>query len=113
MYFKKGNETWGSPFDSTGWLQPHSVKPDVHAQVCINVFPNPLRNQAEIQLWDKRSGDFIIEIADLYGKLVKTYIITASISQIDLTGISQGVYMMRLFRNGELIGTEKIIKIQD
>ena len=75
----------------------------------INLYPNPTSDDINIQV---EGNVTITDIAifDMYGKLVKIEKSTGSLTNISLKTYAQGVYLLRLLNNNELIKTYKVIK---
>jgi uncharacterized delta-60 repeat protein len=75
----------------------------------ITLFPNPNNGIFNIQFNEKGFDFAIIEIMDMTGKLVYSEIITEDRKNIDLTSVSDGLYLVRI-RINEDQGMIKLIK---
>ena len=72
----------------------------------IVLFPNPVENYLNIQ-YDSKIDSF--ELYDLHGKL---YLQANAINQqIDLSELSQGVYIMKLYSDSEIVDCRRVVKI--
>lgn len=71
----------------------------------FTVFPNPASTQVTIQL-DGIDGDVMMRIFDLRGILVKAMIINSRDTDIDVSGLAKGVYII------SLDGDKKTVKKQ-
>jgi hypothetical protein len=73
----------------------------------IQVFPNPAKATVTINL-PNSTEVANIRLMNLLGKTINTYT-TSGTQQIDVTQLSQGMYVLRIEANGETI-TKKLIK---
>jgi hypothetical protein len=71
----------------------------------INVFPNPVSNYITV-FTPKES---VIEILNIKGQIIKSVFNKATLTFIDMTDLSSGVYIVRVMTDKEVI-TKKIIK---
>ena len=74
----------------------------------IKLFPNPAQNFVEIIASDYSS--YTIDLLDLSGRLLKSDKSFAPNTKLDLSTIPEGVYLIRLQNNGQIIGYKKLIK---
>jgi hypothetical protein len=112
--------TDGTPVNYSIQLIPCSTSfwdncPDVESieqipsEESVTLFPNPASDMVYIKYQDQLIPDQI-EIMDVTGQLVKTYFSDNSLSSIDISGLSNGVYLMRF--NFEKVFVVKKICIQ-
>ena len=60
--------------------------------VCdLNIWPNPVNGQCTIEV----EADSNIEIFDLQGRLMATYPLKKGMNQIDVSGLSEGLYFIK------------------
>ncbi len=74
----------------------------------ISVFPNPVTNRVNIRIPAAR-GMADIKLFDMYGKLVMQKTSSQPITQLDLSVIPSGVYLVKVISDGKE-STAKIIK---
>jgi hypothetical protein len=78
----------------------------------LNIYPNPVKDNINIQLAGKKSVNLTITLTDLVGKAVMTKEIRLEnlneTESIDVTSLRDGIYMLRL-SDGERIYTRKIL----
>ncbi len=76
----------------------------------VRVFPNPANDILNIQLDDNLSNqDLMIEILDLNGRVLKQSNLTqTSNTQLSLTELSQGMYLIRVY-NGQVNVWKKVV----
>jgi hypothetical protein len=77
----------------------------------IDIYPNPTSNTINIEIHSLRISSFDAEIYNVQGKLVfmKHYI--ANSTNIDISDLSNGTYILKLKdMNGNMIKTEKVVK---
>ncbi len=79
------------------------------------VYPNPATDRLYIDLPEPAGHENIeITLSDLYGKVVikknETFIFNSDRTELDLSAISPGIYIVNINNGKEIISTEKIIK---
>lgn len=83
----------------------------------INVSPNPMENHINIQFLSNENPLFDrIEITDVNGRVVKFYNFSEnkiqSFIKIDVSTLNTGLYIVNIFKEGEKIYQQKLIKIK-
>ena len=81
----------------------------------LTVYPNPIKDHAEIQLIASNNGIGNIQILDAFGGVVESFSTPLKKGKnqmhLDLHSLSKGIYIIRLLeKDGSLINT-KIIKL--
>ena len=82
--------------------------PGVHS---ISLYPNPVKNQLHVKVRSEIEDHIAVELYDAQGK--KISVVTPEyngITTMDLSGLSNGVYLVHILVNDDLITTRKIIK---
>lgn len=69
----------------------------------FNIYPNPAKDIVQIQT---TLNDYSIEIYDMHGKLIHTF---SNLSQINVSNLEKGIYMIQLKTDKE-VWTKKLIK---
>jgi len=109
-YFRKGNETWGTPFDTTGW-NITNLKNEISCwDKQFWIYPNPANDIITIKLPWNRNGKFHIEIVSLEGSLIEKHTILKEKPSISISRYSRGMYILKLYDEKELLGQKKFIK---
>ena len=67
------------------------------APSCLRLYPNPTSGQCIVELTESSN----VSVIDLQGHIVATYHVEKGINQIDLGGLSQGLYFVK-FSTGEV-----------
>ena len=77
----------------------------------ISLYPNPAQDQINIKFNFVEEGDYQYELFDTKGSKVANGTLTGTegTQTIDLTNLTNGVYLYRLKNGIELISTQKII----
>ncbi|MEQ9008277.1 MAG: T9SS type A sorting domain-containing protein, partial [Ekhidna sp.] len=75
----------------------------------FSIFPNPFANQLYIES-SGRYNHFIIEVTNLSGQKIMILESTKIASYIDLSSIQDGIYLLKISDQGEMILTQKVIK---
>jgi hypothetical protein len=86
VYYKKGLETWGVPFNNLGI--ENIEKP------LISVFPNPIARNEPLII-NLRNEDSQIEIINILGEIVLTPKVSTNSNQIDISMLQLGVYFVK------------------
>lgn len=111
VYFRKGTETWGTPLAPTcealvGVIEnPDSIIPK------INISPNPIKSQAEINVTGINLGKSIeIILFDCFGREVYRKVSDSNPYIFDREGLPNGFYIIKVIGNSnKLTITSKII----
>jgi hypothetical protein len=78
----------------------------------LTVSPNPFTSDINLTMNSTVSGNAVVEIADVQGKVISTRTVTVSNGQVSLTDLSSansGIYFVNLKMNGETMHA-KVIK---
>jgi hypothetical protein len=105
VYFKKGDETWGTPLNP-----PVSVNENEKSLV-IHVFPNPAKNFIFIEIPDfdnKRSAN--ISVFDLNGKVVFKDRLKEKNLKIDTSNWPEGLFFFRISSDGVVTSGKFTVK---
>ena len=79
----------------------------------FSIKPNPTLGLIQVELTEKLTNELItLEIIDLTGKVVQVVFIRQRSSQIQLKVFQSGIYLARLFRNDQLIASQKLNILQ-
>jgi len=92
-----------------------SVKKD---DLFANLYPNPTFKTIKLDLKYSNSSTLIVQLLNTLGQIIKTEnfdVVKNQINnyQLDLDGLSAGMYQIRLTDNGKLVETYKIQKLQE
>ncbi len=79
---------------------------DVNDLNNYNIYPNPTSGNLEVVLGDTKADK--VELTDVLGKVLYTTISPVGFVKYDLSDLSEGVYLMKLY-SGNATKTEKII----
>lgn len=84
--------------------------------ISINAFPNPISENLTLAFSAEKSGNFIVEITDALGKLVKTSSIYVGNGQtqhsISMSTFAPGAYLVKISTaNGDFAKAIKLTKI--
>jgi hypothetical protein len=75
----------------------------------VSVFPNPSNNSITVQITGYE-GSYRISLYDLNGKLVMDRMGAAANTQLNISRIPAGVYMMKVMQGGKEISSGKVLK---
>ncbi|SHF59643.1 Por secretion system C-terminal sorting domain-containing protein [Mariniphaga anaerophila] len=88
---------------------------ELFAEGSFQVYPNPAKNHLYVE-WFEADQNSPIEIvlSDLYGKIIRRETgiepFYSSRAQIDLSGVSPGIYMVNITSGNQIVATNKIVK---
>jgi hypothetical protein len=88
-----------------------STGPVITQNSGFTLYPNPANDQLHID-WQNDTGEHLtLEMYNQLGEVVKKEDLTMNgSSQIDLSDQADGIYLIRLHQDGEVIGKEKVVK---
>ncbi len=72
----------------------------------VKVYPNPAKNSIFIEV-DELKNNYFIALTDISGKELKNQKISENVSKIDITGLSSGIYILKIISTKET----QIVKI--
>lgn len=108
VYFKKGNETWGTPLDTTDWVVPQILQEQ--EKVPISIYPNPSGDMVTVEIPIKEKTAYWLEIITLTGNKIIGMEIFDSKSTFDISSFGKGMYILKLFDENLQVGQQKLIK---
>lgn len=118
LYDENGNRIKATVFYiSEGSIKPKEAEKiliDEQINTFINVYPNPTNGLLQIEVVNAPSEAFSNEsnsllVWDVQGKIVMSKIIDEPSHSIDLTGMPNGVYFLKLLFNGK-VNHFKVVK---
>jgi len=86
---------------------PSDVKENILSNYNVSVFPNPASDYLKIE--QSEAYISLIEIINLQGQVIKTQRILGNQSTLDLTTVSAGVYILKIYTNSGFV-VKKLIK---
>ena len=73
----------------------------------IIVFPNPVQDNFVNIVNVYPDGEF--QLIDMKGSFVRSYVLGNYVDTLDLTGLTQGIYLFRIIYDGRIVNSGKII----
>ena len=68
--------------------------------ITLSLYPNPVSNELNITVdYDRFENDFSFRILDMYGRIVSSYLVDNSRMIVDVSGFSNGMYVLHLTDN--------------
>lgn len=74
----------------------------------LEIAPNPSNGLFNLR-WEKNSNETVIEVLDLNGKMIVQQMVQTDSTQIDLSSLEAGVYLLKL-SNKSVSGTYRLVK---
>lgn len=113
MYYSFGNfkVTPRNNADLVNFSQPLvSIAPIFSSSVETAIYPNPANNRVTVQVDEDYAFDLLnIQILDVTGRVVTEMRTALSMNNINLSGLENGIYVVRLSNNNEMIHSSKLI----
>jgi hypothetical protein len=109
VYFKKGYEEWGTPFDTTTWRIPSTFGVD-SSDNKLWIFPNPARERITVVTPGKSIEELKLVLYSMAGTKVREYYLKPGEQSISLSDYRAGMYYAKLYQNSKLIGYQKIVR---
>lgn len=100
----------GAPPIDVSELEEVDISPLFVAYKDVNVYPNPANDILNVELLFELDDDTILEVMDISGKVVKTERITDIHTQLDISELGTGNYMMRIQSGSDSI-TKSFVRI--
>jgi hypothetical protein len=106
--FKTDFESGGFDLDAVAVMNENNIFASLseRKEDVLTVYPNPTTSQFRIQLNGMK--DYRVEILDVFGKTVAKVSNASSINLCDY-GLVRGMYIVKVYSNGNQIGSQKII----
>ena len=120
-YFLNGTiASWNSFVDSLNsstkitFIKNCNINPETIDQyetpdIRMDLFPNPVSEMLTISVSEFQDASIVI--TDIEGKMMTSAELKANSQNMDITFLSQGVYLVRLYKHNELLDTQKFIKM--
>lgn len=86
-----------------------SLSVDKFSSLAIQVYPNPVKNQLNIQLINNNSENSIVELYDLLGKRIFVQSTNSDIIKIDVSNFSSGLYFLKCLVDNKTISRKIIL----
>ncbi|WP_303318171.1 M64 family metallopeptidase [Flavivirga abyssicola] len=91
-------------------LAVNDIESDIN-NLSIVMFPNPTNTIANLKIESEKDAQLKVDIISLDGKKVKTVSLSNyTTQQVDISTLSEGVYMANFYANNVLVASKKLIK---
>ncbi|MBN9485057.1 MAG: hypothetical protein BGO70_11290 [Bacteroidetes bacterium 43-93] len=104
-YDNHGNELW-SLKDTTGIYRP---TPSISSDIYFSAYPNPSMGSIYLESNDSNFIGSMIQVYDIEGKKIYDHVPDALKTKIDISGLHQGHYFIKLRMNSKLYTKEVIL----
>ncbi|MEO1262146.1 MAG: cytochrome c peroxidase [Bacteroidota bacterium] len=96
------DERWSDPFEeaSSSSFVPLDEK--------VNIYPNPFRDQATVELDNASGASYTLRLTTVDGRVLRTFKTTSSTLVIEKQNLQAGVYMLEV-KKGNRMQVEKIV----
>lgn len=87
-----------------------SVATIENTEVKTSIYPNPAQDRVNIQLDEAyKFNQISIELFDMTGRLISDQKSSVNFNSLDLSGLNQGIYLIKISNEDELIHSSKLI----
>jgi len=107
-YYKKGNETWGDPFDTTLWI---GMGIDQEEHLDFLLFPNPASDHITVQIPGAVSGHYYLQLINAAGTVIQEADICSDSITLSLEPKQKGLMLIRIYKDGVFTISRKILII--
>jgi len=105
---------WGWAIDNLVIQRPTAAPVTTLSPDRLNIYPNPFANSFEVELTSgSMIGEVRIDVYDSFGQKLRSVLETNTgelKERIDLSGFSNGLYLVNVSENGVSVYTKKMIK---
>jgi len=99
---------------SQGVQQPHKILTvginETALNISLSIFPNPTTEYLTLQVKNYNNKKLSYQLFDIQGKLLGSKVITTSKTQINLSDLSTGTYLINVIQENIKVQAFKIIK---
>jgi len=101
----EGNEIPNTSFFLTYRYDENMSVSDMNSVAIAKVYPTVVKNTTTVNLKENA----VVQVLNLQGKTVKSLNLKSGVSQLDLSGLSAGVYLIQFKGNSGLTTTTKVV----
>ena len=109
VYYKKGNEEWGTPWTFDCDSLPTSINNDAPNKSNITITPNPMKEMTRISIDSPVDENFSISIYNIMGEEVYEHIFRAGEIIISRSELSKGIYVIKISDPNSVLAIRKLI----
>lgn len=110
-----GQNSWLIKLDANGCLDPANCGvgiEDAPFPDAVTIYPNPATDWLRIDL-ETAGSAYTAQLLDATGRLVQQEQFTlVGTHTMSLSGLAEGMYYCRILQNGEVVTTEKVLKVE-
>jgi hypothetical protein len=107
--YRKGSETWGTPFDTTNWFPITSIQDWKASENSWNINPNPATDFVTIEVSVPGMNPRNLIIYTIQGVKVDELTFNTEKFTFPAGKYDDGIYLLKLFAGNQLIGVKKLI----
>jgi hypothetical protein len=89
--------------------EPEIIRTDNNTQSCLKIYPNPASGSLTIELNSYQETEYTISLYEQCGRLVYREQFSAPMQTLDVSGIHEGFYILKLQSGTELIIQTKLL----
>lgn len=109
VYYKKGEETYGTPINTSTWLDPNALPEEEKSGSLISLYPNPASNKITIKINRIETNSVKLQIYDLLNRKVKEYDVDGTFTILNIEDLSKGLFLVKVFDGHRIIGIGKFV----
>jgi hypothetical protein len=94
----------------TYYKTPTALNQVTADQASVKAYPNPANDMIQVEINGLHNGEASVELIDMLGKTYGTYTTTGGKAQIEVSGLTAGVYFLSCYHNGVKTGVKRFVK---
>jgi hypothetical protein len=108
VYFRKGSETWGSPFNDQTWLGQMETPASIDN---VKVYPNPVVDNLTVEIANPGNCDYFeYSITSILGQTCYEGLARGRKFCIPTKGLPPGIYVINFIQDRQFAGHRKFVK---
>jgi hypothetical protein len=93
-----------------GWENGYVGSEEKVMKEVFSIYPNPVQDILNVDLSEFDSGEYTVGIYDMNGKLWINEVSVAAQILLDISGLSNGQYLVSVLNSGKFIGSKVLLK---
>ena len=116
LQFRSANASWGKPYIVYSYRENSNIEDNqiIETNIFVLIYPNPINNNAKVEYYLANQQNVTVSLYNIKGqKVINLYSGTGNsgrnVINIDMSGISNGIYLLNLKSNNNILQSKKII----
>jgi hypothetical protein len=91
------------------WANPENTNQAIFEDITLTAVPNPTHGEVEFIVSGINTEKCEVSVTDMQGRVIGTAVVNEGSATFDFSSYPSGVYFGKLLKNGELVGTIKVM----